>query len=80
MTISCCTIALLFWPLQPLIVKIFKKIVDFSHCIEANIWHFLSEFILLCTCALCTICTILLTLLGKSCNAHMLHASGMYYS
>ena len=24
--------------------------------------------------------TILLTFLGKFCNAHMLHASGMYYS
>ena len=30
--------------------------------------------------ALCTISTILLTFLGKSCNAHMLHASGVYYS
>ena len=30
--------------------------------------------------ALCTIFTILLTFFGKSCNAHMLHASGVYYS
>ena len=30
--------------------------------------------------ALCTIFTIPLTFFGKSCNAHMLHASGMYYS
>ena len=29
---------------------------------------------------LCTIFTILLTFWGKSCNAHMLHASGVYYS
>ena len=28
--------------------------------------------------ALCTILTILLTFLGKSCNAHMIHASGVY--
>ena len=30
--------------------------------------------------SLCTIVTILLTFLGKSCNAHMLHGSGVYYS
>ena len=30
--------------------------------------------------ALCTILIILLTFLGKSCNTHMLYASGGYYS
>ena len=30
--------------------------------------------------SLCTIFTILLTFLGKSCIAYMLHASGVYYS
>ena len=29
--------------------------------------------------SLCTIFTILRTFLGKSCNAHKLHASGVYY-
>ena len=29
--------------------------------------------------SLCMIFTILLTFLGKSCNAHMLHTSGVYY-
>ena len=28
---------------------------------------------------LCTIFTIILTFLGKPCNAHMLHASGVHY-
>ena len=32
------------------------------------------------TTILCTIFTLLLTFLGKSCNAHMRHASGVYYS
>ena len=31
-------------------------------------------------CALCTIFTILLTFLGKSCNSQMRHASDVYYS
>ena len=30
--------------------------------------------------ALCTIFTIILSFLGKSCNAHMIHASGEYHS
>ena len=32
------------------------------------------------TIALCTIFIILLTFFGKFCNAHTLHASGVYYS
>ena len=38
------------------------------------------KFMASTTQALCAIFTILLTFFGKFCNAHMFHASGVYYS
>ena len=52
----------------------YNKVSTRTYIFHCAIFTFLEH------CSLCTIFTILLTFSGKSCNAHMLHASGVYYS
>ena len=55
-------------------------LVPMKHYLNSPGMHTLNQSRLGTQVALCTIFSILLTFLGKYCNAHMLHASGVYYS